>query len=289
MADFEDSLSPTWENVIAGQGNLMDAVRRTIDYTDPAGQGVPAGRQDGRRSWCARAGCTWRRRTSWWTARPCPAPLFDFGLYLLPQRARAARRGRPGPTSTCRSCESHREARLVERRVRRAQRRRWASRAGTVARTVLIETLPAAFEMDEILYELREHSAGLNCGRWDYIFSVIKKLTADRHHVLPDRAQVTMAAPFMRSYTQPPHQDLPPARRPRDGRHGRADPDQGRRRAERAALEKVRADKRREASDGHDGTWVAHPGLVPVALRGLRRPCSAASRTSSTCCGRTCG
>jgi malate synthase len=135
---------------------------------------------------------------------------------------------------------------------------------GTIKATVLIETLPAAFEMDEILYELREHSAGLNCGRWDYIFSFIKKLRASPA-LLPDRAQVTMTRAVHARLLGAAHQDLPPPRRARDGRHGRADPHQGRR-GQRSALAKVRADKEREVTDGHDGTWVAHPALVPVAM-----------------------
>ena len=201
---------------------------------------------------------------------------------LLPQRARRSARGAPARTSTCRSwrATSRRGSGTTSSSPPRSA---LGIPRGTIKATVLIETLPAAFEMDEILYELREHSAGLNCGRWDYIFSFIKKLRADPACVLPDRAQVTMTAALHARLRAAAHQDLPPPRRARDGRHGGADPDQGRPGAPtRRRSRKVRADKLREVRDGHDGTWVAHPGLVPVAPRDLRRA-HARRPTRSTC------
>ena len=189
------------------------------------------------------------------------AALFDFGLYFHAQP-----RGADGPYFYLPKLESHLEARLWNDVFCFAQDRLGVPR-GTIKATVLIETILAAFEMDEILYELREHSAGLNAGRWDYIFSLIKKFGHRPEFVLPDRGDVTMAAPFMRSYCELLVQDLPPPRRPRDGRHGGVHPVAARRRGERASRSaKVREDKQREASQGLDGTWVAHPDLVPVAL-----------------------
>jgi malate synthase len=263
MADFEDSCSPTWDNLIQGQINLRDAVRRTIRHQDP--------RSGKRYELAARTATLMVRPRGWHLAekhflvdqQPAPAALFDFGLFFFHNARALVARG-SGPYFYLPKLESHLEARLWNKVFLRAQDRLGLPR-GTIRATVLIETLPAAFEMDEILWVLREHSAGLNCGRWDYIFSFIKKLRNDPACVLPDRGKVTMEQPFLRAYTQ-----LLVKTCHRRGIHAmggmaaqipcREEPE-----INRIALEKVRVDKRREVEDGHDGTWVAHPGLVPVA------------------------
>ena len=263
MADFEDSNAPTWENVIEGQRNLMDAVAGTIRYVQPgSGKVYELG---------AKVATLMVRPRGWHLpekhvrldGRPVPASLFDFGLYFFHNARRLLARG-SGPYFYLPKMQGHLEARLWNDVFVRAQEALGIAR-GTIKATVLIETLPAAFEMDEILYELREHSAGLNCGRWDYIFSTIKTLRSDPAFVMPDRGQVTMEQPFLRAYTQ-----LLVKTCHRRGVHAmggmaaqipiKDDPE-----ASRAALDKVRADKLREVKDGHDGTWVAHPGLVAVA------------------------
>jgi malate synthase len=195
--------------------------------------------------------------------RAAPAALFDFGLFFF-HNARALIARGTGPYFYLPKMQGHLEARLWNDVFLRAQEALGIPR-GTIRATVLIETLPAAFEMDEILHELREHSAGLNCGRWDYIFSFIKTLRADPRAVLPDRVQVTMEQPFMRAYTQ-----LLVRTCHRRGAHAMGGmaaqiPIRNDAEASRAALDKVRQDKEREVKDGHDGTWVAHPGLVPLA------------------------
>ncbi len=264
MADFEDSCSPTWENVVRGQGHLMDAVAGTISYVQPE------------------TGKTYRldRKTAVLMVRPrglhldeahvrfegspVPASLLDFGLFFFHNAHNLLARG-AGPYFYLPKLESHLEARLWNDVFVRAQSALGIPQ-GTIKATVLIETLPAAFEMDEILYELRDHSTGLNCGRWDYIFSFIKKLRADAAAVLPDRGEVTMDKGFLRAYVQLLIQTC--HRRGAHAMGGMAaqipikdDPA-----ANAAALAKVRADKLREVQEGHDGTWVAHPGLVPLAL-----------------------
>jgi len=262
MADFEDSLSPTWENVVAGQTNLMDAVRRTIAYTSPEGKSYRLNESI----------ATLLVRPRGWhldekhvlvDGAPISASLFDFGLYLF-HNAEALKERGTGPYFYLPKMESHLEARLWNDVFLAAQDALKIPK-GTIRATVLIETLPAAFEMDEILYELREHSSGLNAGRWDYLFSFIKKLRARADFSLPDRAQVTMTVPFMRAYTE-----LLVKTCHRRGAHAmggmapfiptRKDPE-----VNAAALAKVRADKDREVADGFDGTWVAHPDLVPTA------------------------
>ncbi len=263
MADFEDSTSPTWNNLVAGQANLRDAVAGTISYDDP---------KTGKHYALQPPVATLMVRPRGWhlpekhfvvDGRPAPGALFDFGLYLFHNARRLLAQG-SGPYFYLPKLESHLEARLWNHVFLEAQKR-LGLEPGSIRATVLIETLPAAFEMDEILWELREHSAGLNCGRWDYIFSFIKKLRSDPDCVLPDRAQVTMEQPFLRAYTR-----LLIKTCHRRGIHAmggmaaqipaKDDPEVNRR-----ALEKVRADKLREVGDGHDGTWVAHPALVPLA------------------------
>jgi malate synthase len=257
MADFEDSNSPTWRNCLEGQVNLTDALERTIS--------LDTGEKQYRLN--DEIATLLVRPRGWHLVErhfevdgaPISASLFDFGLYFLRNHARGGR------FFYLPKLESHLEARLWNDVFVWAQARLGLP-PGTIKATVLIETILAAFEMDEILYELREHSAGLNAGRWDYIFSVIKKLGHRPEFVLPDRADVTMAVPFMRAYTEL----LVKTCHDRDAHAiggmaafipSRRDPE-----VNAVALAKVREDKEREAGQGFDGTWVAHPDLVPVAL-----------------------
>jgi malate synthase len=262
MADFEDANSPTWANMVSGQANLIDAVERTIELDAP----------DGRRYRLNQETATLFARPRGWHLEekhvtvdglPCSGSLFDFGLYFFHNARRLLDRG-SGPYFYLPKIEGHAEARLWNDVFELAQDRLGIPR-GTIKATVLIETVLAAFEMEEILYELRDHSAGLNAGRWDYIFSVIKKFQDREGFVLPDRDQVTMTVPFMRAYTE-----LLVKTCHRRGAFAiggmaafvpsRRDPE-----ANEVALARVREDKQREAGDGFDGTWVAHPDLVPVA------------------------
>ncbi len=264
MADFEDSLAPTWENVIDGQGHLMDAVRRRIDYTDPkSGKSYRLDRKTAVLLVRPR-GLHLQERHLLVDGTPAPASLVDFGLYLF-HNAKELLARKTGPYYYLPKLQGHREARWWNDVMSHAEQQLGLP-VGTARATILIETLPAAFEMDEILYELRDHIVGLNCGRWDYIFSVIKTLKAVPERVLPDRGQVTMAAHCMRSYTTLLIKTC--HRRGAFAMGGMAAqiPIKGDDARNEAAIEKVRADKRREAGDGHDGTWVAHPGLVPIAL-----------------------
>jgi malate synthase len=262
MADFEDACSPTWRNIVQGQRNLADAVRGTIELetdsktyrlNEETAVLVPRPR-----------GWHLVERHVLVDGEPVSASFFDFGLAFFHNAGELLERG-SGPYFYLPKLESHLEARLWNDAFLLAQDELGIDR-GTIRATVLIETILAAFEMDAILYELREHSAGLNAGRWDYIFSVIKKFRSRPEFVLPDRAQVTMTVPFMRAYTE-----LLVATCHRRGAHAmggmaafipsRKDPA-----VNEVALAKVREDKEREAGDGFDGTWVAHPDLVPVAM-----------------------
>ena len=263
MADFEDANAPSWANMVEGQINLRDAVRRTITYTNEAGKHYTLNEQTAvlfvrPRGWHL------EERHFLLNGEPIGGAFFDFGLYVFHNAHELLARGL-APFFYLPKLENHREARLWNEVFIMAQDLLGIPK-GTIKATVLIETVLAAFEMDEILYELRDHSAGLNCGRWDYIFSVIKKFHKHPQFLLPDRATVTMTVPFMRAYSL-----LAIKTCHRRGAHAiggmaaqipiKHDPE-----ANEAALAKVRADKEREARDGHDGTWVAHPGLVPVAL-----------------------
>jgi malate synthase len=261
MADFEDATSPTWENVVDGQRNLRDAVRRTIEL-DAGGKSYRL--NDEIATLVVRPrGWHLLERHVLLDGEPVSASLFDFGLAVF-HNAREQLERETGPYFYLPKLESHLEARLWNDAFRLAQDELGIPQ-GSIKATVLIETILAAFEMEEILYELREHSAGLNAGRWDYIFSVIKKFRERDDFVLPDRAQVTMAVPFMRAYT-----DLLVRTTHRRGAHAiggmaafipsRRDPE-----VNEVALAKVREDKVRESQNGFDGTWVAHPDLVPVA------------------------
>ena len=263
MADFEDSLSPTWDNVVLGQRNLHDAVRRTIAFDGP----------DGRRYDLGDDVATLMVRPRGWhlvekhllvDGDPVSASLFDFGLAFF-HNARALLDLGSGPYFYLPKLENSSEAALWNDVFLAAQEDLGLA-PGTIKATVLLETVLAAFEIDEILYELREHSAGMNAGRWDYIFSVIKKFRASPEFVLPDRSLVSMTVPFMRAYTELLVQSCH-----RRGAHAiggmaafipnRRDPE-----VTATALAKVREDKLRESADGFDGTWVAHPDLVPVAM-----------------------
>ena len=263
MADFEDSNAPSFANCLDGQVNLRDAVRREIAFVHPG---------TGKRYELAERTAVLVVRPRGWhleevhvqvDGQPISASLFDFGLYFFHSAKAAIERG-TGPYFYLPKLESHLEARLWNDVFLFAQERLGIAR-GTIKATVLIETLPAAFEMDEILYELREHSAGLNCGRWDYIFSFLKVHRSSSACVLPDRSSVGMDRHFLRSYSQ-----LLIRTCHRRGVHAMGGmaaqiPIKDDAERNRAALDKVRADKRREANDGHDGTWVAHPALVEIA------------------------
>lgn len=262
MADLEDSLSPTWTNVIEGQINLKEAVRRTLKFDSPEGKSYRLNEKT----------ATLLVRPRGWHllenhvlvgGAPISASLFDFGLYFFHNADQLLKRG-TGPYFYLPKLESHLEARLWNDVFNYAQDKLKIPR-GTIRATVLIETILAAFEMEEILFELKDHASGLNAGRWDYIFSTIKKFSANKEFLLPDRAQVTMRVPFMRAYCR-----LLVKTCHRSGAHAmggmaafipsRKDPS-----INEVALAKVREDKELEVSTGFDGTWVAHPDLVSVA------------------------
>ncbi len=262
MADLEDALAPTWANVGGGPAALIDAVRGTLAFESPEGKAYRLGEQVAQlvvrpRGWHLVESHVLVDGT------PMSASLFDAGLYLFHNAAERVARG-SGPYLYLPKLESHHEARLWNEVFVHAQAELGVAR-GSIRATVLIETIMAAFEMDEILYELREHAAGLNAGRWDYLFSVIKRFRADPELASPDRSQLTMTVPFMRSYTRLLVQTCH-----RRGAHAiggmaafipnRRDPEVTER-----ALAKVREDKERESQDGFDGTWVAHPDLVAIA------------------------
>src|SRR2546426_9950218 len=268
MADFEDANPPTWRNMVEGQQNLIDAVNRTTSFKNP----------DGREYRLADKIATLVVRPRGWhlverhltiDGTPISGAVFDFGLYAFHNAKRLLERG-SGPYFYLPKMESHREARLWN------QIFDWTEKeldlgGGKIKATVLVEVLPLAFEMEETLYELRDHSAGLNGGRWDYMFSIIKKLGDRKAFILPARAQVTMTVPFMRAYTE---LLVKPCHKRRAFALGgmaafipsRRDPE-----VNETALAKVREDKTREANDGFDGTWVAHPDLVETAMREFDR------------------
>ncbi|MFC8734569.1 malate synthase A [Luteimicrobium sp. NPDC057192] len=282
LADAEDASSPTWENVVGGQLALHDAIRGRLEFTGPAGPDGTPGKQyrvtagDGGQDLTGLPTIVFRPR-GWhltekhlrYTDRagrpqPASASLVDFGLYFFHNAAELVARGR-GPYFYLPKLEGYREARLWNDVFVLAQELVGIEQ-GTIRATVLVETLPAAFEMEEILYELREHCAGLNAGRWDYLFSVIKsyRMRGPRY-VLPDRSRVTMTVPFMRAYTE-----LLVATCHRRGAHAMGGmsafiPDRRNPEVNATAFAQVSSDKAREAADGFDGTWVAHPDLIPVA------------------------
>ncbi|HEY6823465.1 MAG TPA: malate synthase A [Steroidobacteraceae bacterium] len=261
MADFEDANCPTWHNMVDGQLNLRDAVRRTISFE-----------QGGKNYQLKDKTAVLIPRPRGWhldekhvtvDGKPISGAIFDFGLFFFHNAKELLARG-SGPYFYLPKMESHLEARLWNEIFVAAQAALGIPR-GTIRATALIETVVAAFEMDEILYELREHSAGLNIGRWDYIFSCIKKFRADQAFCLADRSQVTMLAPFMRAYALLLVKTCHRRGAPAMGGMAAQIPIKNDPAANEAALEKVRQDKLREVTDGCDGTWVAHPGLVPIA------------------------
>ncbi len=262
MADFEDANAPTWENNVTGQMNLIDAARGKIDYISPEGKKYELNEK---------TAVLFARPRGWHLSErhvliagaPVSGSLFDFGLFFF-HNARALIEKGTGPYFYLPKLQSHLEARLWNDVFNFAQAELGIPR-GTIRATVLIETIWAGFEMDEILYELKDHSAGLNCGRWDYIFSFIKTFRNHRRFLLPDRSQVTMDKAFLKAYV-----DLLIQTCHRRGIHAMGGmaaqiPIRSDEKANRSALEKVREDKLREVKAGHDGTWVAHPGLIEVA------------------------
>jgi malate synthase len=262
MADFEDSSTPTWDNLLQGQINLRDAIRGTIDFRSPEGKEYKVG---------ANPAILFVRPRGWHLperhatldGEPMSGSLFDFGLYIFHNGAALLQSGK-WPCFYLPKMESHLEARLWNDVMTFAEQELKLPH-GSIRGTVLIETILAAFEMDEILYELRDHSLGLNCGRWDYIFSFIKKFRDRADSILPDRSLVTMDRHFLKSYV-----DLLIQTCHKRGAHAMGGmaaqiPIKNDPAANEAALAKVRQDKQREVRAGHDGTWVAHPGLVPIA------------------------
>jgi malate synthase len=264
MADFEDSNTPLWNNLLDGQINLRDAIRRTISYSDPATKKQYKLNDKTAVLFVRARGWHLDEQHVRVDGEPMSGSIFDFGLYFFHNAKELLARG-SGPYFYLPKLESHLEARLWNDIFIRAQEK-FGVPQGSIKGTVLIETILASFEMDEILYELREHSAGLNCGRWDYIFSFIKKFSNDPHAVLPDRAQVTMATHFMRSYSKLAIKTCHRRNVHAMGGMSAYIPIKSDLEANDKAIAQVKADKEREASDGHDGTWVAHPGLVPVAM-----------------------
>ncbi len=268
MADFEDANTPRWDNNLQGHLNLRDAVRRKIDYVSPEGKAYQL---------ADKTAVLFVRPRGWHLpekhvlidGKPISGGLFDFALYFFHNAKELLARG-SGPYFYLPKLESHLEARLWNDVFVRAQDELGVPR-GSIRATVLIETLLAAFEMDEILHELRDHSAGLNCGRWDYIFSCIKKLRNQRDFCLADRALVTMTTHFMKSYALLLIKTCHRRNIHAMGGMAAQIPVKNDEAANAEAFAKVKADKEREASQGHDGTWVAHPGLVPVALEAFNR------------------
>jgi malate synthase len=277
MADFEDSNAPTWSNMIEGQINLRDAIRRSITFQSPEGKSYKLN---------PRIATLLVRPRGWHLMEhhmlvdgtPASGAIFDFALYVF-HNAKEAIARETGPYFYLPKLESHLEARLWNDIFVMAQRELGIPQ-GTIKSTVLIETVLAAFEMDEILHELRSHCVGLNIGRWDYIFSCIKKFRSNKNFCLADRSQVTMTAPFMRAYALLLVKTCHRRKAFAMGGMAAQIPIKGDPAANEAALAKVRADKEREATDGCDGTWVAHPGLVGIAKEIFDKHMPAANQVS---------
>lgn len=268
MADCEDSTSPTWESIIEGQRNLRDAVNRTISFENPDGKKYEL-KEETAVLMVRPRGWHLEEKHVLLDGKPISGGLFDFALYFFHNAKTLLEQG-SGPYFYLPKMESHLEARLWNDVFVAAQNELGIPQ-GSIKATVLIETILASFEMNEILYELKDHSAGLNCGRWDYIFSYLKKLRSQENVILPDRSQVTMTVPFMRSYSLLTIQTCHRRKAPAMGGMAAQIPIKNDPQANDEAFAKVRADKEREARDGHDGTWVAHPGLVPVALEAFNK------------------
>ena len=262
MADFEDANSPTWKNNIEGHINLRDAVNRTITFENPNGKKYKLNEETAVLIVRPR-GLHLEEKNVTIDGQPISGGLFDFGLYFFHNAKNLLENG-SGPYFYLPKIESHLEARLWNDVFVYAQNHLGVPH-GSIKATVLIETILAAFEMDEILYELKEHSAGLNCGRWDYIFSYLKKFRNHDSIILPDRSVVTMAVPFMTAYSQLAIKTCHKRNAPAIGGMAAQIPVKNDEKANEEAFAKVKADKEREAKNGHDGTWVAHPALVPVA------------------------
>lgn len=263
MADFEDSNSPDWHNTIQGQINLYDAIRHTISFTN----------ENGKEYFLNTEIATLMVRPRGWhlvdkhiliNSEPISAALLDFGLFFFHNAKQLINNG-SGPYFYLPKLENYREARLWDDIFVYAQNYMGIPH-GTIKATVLIETILATFQLDEIIWELRDHCAGLNCGRWDYIFSFIKKFKNVPNYIFPERSQVTMTVPFMRAYTQLVIKTCHKRGIHAMGGMAAQIPIKNNLEENEIALEKVRADKLREVTDGHDGTWVAHPGLVPIAM-----------------------
>ncbi|MBX9903036.1 MAG: malate synthase A [Burkholderiales bacterium] len=277
MADFEDSNAPTWDNMIEGQINLRDAIRRTVTYQSPEGKSYKLN---------SKIATLLVRPRGWHLMEnhvlidgaPVSGAIFDFALYFF-HNAKEALARNTGPYFYLPKMESHLEARLWNDIFVMAQQEIGVPQ-GTIKGTVLIETVLAAFEMDEILYELREHCVGLNIGRWDYIFSCIKKFRSNKDFCLADRSQVLMTAPFMRAYALLLIQTCHKRKAFAMGGMAAQIPIKNDPAANDAAMAKVRADKEREATDGCDGTWVAHPGLVGIAKEIFDKHMPAANQVS---------
>jgi malate synthase len=279
MADCEDATSPTWENIVEGQINLRDAVNRTISYENQNGKKYVLNEETAV-LFVRPRGLHLVEKHVLYNGKPMSGSLFDFGMYFF-HNAKNLLARRTGPYFYLPKLESHLEARLWNDVFVFAQDKLGIAQ-GSIKATVLLETIMAAFEMNEILFELKEHSAGLNCGRWDYIFSYLKKLRNHENIILPDRAQVTMTAPFMRSYSLLTIQTCHRRKAPAIGGMAAQIPIRDNPQANEEAFAKVRADKEREANDGHDGTWVAHPGLVSVALEVFDRVMPLANQIHTT-------
>ncbi|PNS14841.1 Malate synthase, glyoxysomal [Sphaceloma murrayae] len=263
MADFEDSSAPTWDNMINGQLNLYDAIRRQVDFKQ--GDKEYKLRTDRKLPTLIARARGWHLEEKHFTVdgEPISGSLFDFGLYFFNNAQELVKRG-AGPYFYLPKMESHLEARLWNDAFNLAQDYVGMPR-GTIRGTVLIETITAAFEMDEIIYELRDHSSGLNCGRWDYIFSFIKRFRQNSSFVLPNRDDVTMTSPFMDAYVRLLIKTCHKRGVHAMGGMAAQIPIKNDPKANEAAMEKVRSDKLREVRAGHDGTWVAHPALAAIA------------------------
>ncbi|KAL4427431.1 hypothetical protein ABPG77_000720 [Micractinium sp. CCAP 211/92] len=264
MPDFEDSNCPTWDNMVQGQINLRDAARGTVSYEDPT-TGKKYALKEGPRAIMVMRPRGWHL----WEhhvlvdGHAVPGAIFDFAIYFFHNAKQLIDSGR-GPAFYLPKMQSHLECRLWNEIFVDAQKDLGIPN-GTIKATCLIETLPAAFEMDEFIYELRDHMAGLNCGRWDYMFSFIKTMRSDPTRVMPDRGFLTMEMPFMRAYTQLVVKTCHKRGCFAMGGMSAMIPIKGDEAKNNAVMDKVRADKLREVQDGHDGTWVAHPALIPIA------------------------
>lgn len=263
MADFEDANSPSWENTLQGQRNMYNAIRKDIDFTAENGKEYTL-KEEVATLFVRPRGWHLKEEHVYIGDEAISASLFDFGLYIFFNSKELLNRG-SGPYFYLPKLEGYKEARLWDQVFTFAEEELGLLH-GTIKATVLIETLTGSFEADEILYELRDHSAGLNCGRWDYIFSYIKRLRNHEAFILPDRSEVTMTTNFMRAYTLYVIQTCHKRGAQAIGGMAAQIPVKGDQEKNDQAMKKVQEDKKREVKDGHDGTWVAHPGLVPVAL-----------------------